>query len=80
MMNTPARPSSNPPSAPSYDQWADELLGFDTVTTQLLPQRSIEAEVEAYLLDSQVGTSSVSFWQVSYYVSVQYPLAADTEQ
>lgn len=63
-MTTPARQPRNCRVSSACD-WADELLGFHTAAQPLLPQQSVEAEVEAYLLDSQVGTSSVSFWQVS---------------
>jgi hypothetical protein len=57
-INTPARPE------PRQDiTWADDILGLG-VNNLLAYRRSLTAEVDAYLLDSQVGTSILNFWQV----------------
>jgi hypothetical protein len=60
-IDTPARPQ-----APTRRDamWADDILGLGT-NNPLAYQRSIAAEVDAYLLDSQVSTSCLNFWQVS---------------
>lgn len=55
-MQTPIRP-------PARNNWADELLGF-SIPTAPFHEQSLEAEVDAYLLDPQVGLSSLSYWQV----------------
>lgn len=47
----------------SHDTWTADILGLPTFTIPVL--RTLEAEVDAYLLDSQVGTTSLNFWQVS---------------
>jgi hypothetical protein len=59
-IDTPARPQ-----APTRRDamWADDILGLGT-NNPLAYQRSIAAEVDAYLLDSQVSTSCLNFWQV----------------
>jgi hypothetical protein len=45
--------------------WANDILGLGTPTTAT--RRSLAAEVDAYLLDSQIGTSCLSYWQVRAY-------------
>lgn len=59
--NTPARSQCDDTT------WADDILGLNH---SRIPMhcRTLEAEVDAYLLDSQVGTSCVNFWQVCLYI------------
>lgn len=57
---TPARPQE----LRQDTTWADDILGLGA-NNPLAYRRSLAAEVDAYLLDSQVGTSILNFWQVS---------------
>jgi len=41
---------------------ADEILGLSFATSNL--NRGLDLEIDAYILDSQTGTSSLAFWQV----------------
>lgn len=56
-------------TARSHDSWAADVLGLPNYAVPL--QRTLKSEVDAYLLDSQFGTMSLNFWQVSkpFYVS-----------
>lgn len=56
---------ANPPVGSS--DWADDLLGLGT-TRGRTQSRSLEAEVEAYLSDAQVGTSILTYWQVCSHI------------
>lgn len=42
--------------------WANDILSLGTHVTSA--GRSLAAEVDAYLLDSRIGTSCLSYWQV----------------
>jgi hypothetical protein len=49
--------------------WADELLGFAHPLQapnghSVGDRRSLESEIQAYFLDTQIGTSTMQFWQV----------------
>lgn len=46
-----------------HDTWTADVLGLPDYATPL--RRTLEAEMDAYLLDSQFGTTSLTFWQVS---------------
>jgi hypothetical protein len=59
-VNTPIRPQQARQDA----TWADDILGLG-VNNPLAYRRSLATEVDVYLLDSQVGTSCLNFWQVS---------------
>lgn len=48
----------------SDNTWADDVLGLNFADDDHVQSQSLEAEVEAYLLDSQRGTSSLVYWQV----------------
>ena len=61
--NLPAQPQGRRKSSAHNGMWADNILGLGT-TQPLAHGRSLVAEVDAYLLDAQAGTSSVNFWQV----------------
>jgi hypothetical protein len=41
---------------------ADDILGLSRSATNL--NRGLDLEIDAYVLDSQNGTSSLAFWQV----------------
>jgi len=45
-------------------QTADEILGFARPTATHPLENGLDGEIEAYLLDTNVGTSSIMFWQV----------------
>jgi len=59
IINTPVRPQGRQDA-----NWADDILGLGA-NDPLTYRRSLAAEVDAYLLDSQVGTSCLHFWQVN---------------
>jgi len=42
---------------------AQDILRLTTSQNQCV-ERSLEDEVEAYLLDSQTGTTTIQYWQV----------------
>ncbi len=50
----------------SSQKWANDILGLGYTRNRGQPhhQNSLEVEVEAYLNDSNVGASSLNFWQV----------------
>jgi len=43
---------------------ADEILGFARPTVTRTLENGLDSEIESYLLDTNVGTSSLMFWQV----------------
>jgi len=45
------------------DNWADALLGFGRIRQQT-ENRTLESEVDAYLLDMGVGLNVLAYWQV----------------
>jgi hypothetical protein len=57
----PQVPQRGQPSSHDTD-WADDILGLGPNTR--FRTRSLHVEVEAYLLDTQFSTSSLSYWQV----------------
>lgn len=52
-----------PDDASRSHQWADDILGLGNRRIHTHSQ-TLEAEVECYLSDNQVGTSIISYWQV----------------
>lgn len=48
---------------------ADDILGLSRSTTTNM-NRSLDMEIEAYLLDPQTGTGSLMFWQVCLFLAV----------
>lgn len=53
--------------------WADEILG-DVMPTVTHGSKSLDAEIETYLLDGQAQMDPVKFWQVSQYTSFVHNL------
>ena len=45
-------------------QTADEILGFARPAATRNLENGLDSEIESYLLDTNVGTSSLMFWQV----------------
>lgn len=60
MPGTPARPHA---TTTSNHNWAADLLGFKTIQGPS-QKRTVEAEVDAYLLDTEIGATTLSYWQV----------------
>jgi hypothetical protein len=50
-------------SASSESAWANDILGLNTCSSHA-DERPLAAEVDAYLLDSQLSTTALNFWQV----------------
>lgn len=69
----PSTPAQQPHDVFSDNTWADDILGLN-FADDCVQSQGLEAEVEAYLLDSQTGTSSLVYWQVRVisFVLVQY--------
>lgn len=63
VINTPARPQRDERLADEA-AWADDILGLGS-SNPFTRNRSLAAEVDAYFLDTQVGTNSLNYWQVS---------------
>lgn len=63
--NTPPTPARTRPNThhPHPQDWAAELLGFDFLP-QATRNRTLEAEVDAYLLDNEIGPSTLGYWEV----------------
>ena len=58
--------------ASSESAWADGILGLNT-RSQRADKLPLSIEVDAYLLDSQLSTSTLNFWQVRrYHITVYY--------
>jgi hypothetical protein len=70
-VNTPARPQQDRRLAVDETAWADNILGLGT-SNPFTQKRSLAAEVDAYFLDSQFGTNSLNYWQVSIYFCCVY--------
>lgn len=53
------------PVRPTYESWADEILGLDDPVPYGNGGDSIDDEINAYYSDPQFGLSMLSYWEVS---------------
>ncbi|KAK7041157.1 HAT family dimerization domain-containing protein [Favolaschia claudopus] len=49
---------------PTYDSWADEILGMEAPAAEVA-EDSIDDEIAAYFADHRVGLNLLTFWEVS---------------
>jgi hypothetical protein len=56
-----ATPTTPPPAADNL--WADDILGFNKLRSAS-GKRTLEAEVDAYILDLQVGSIRKRPWAI----------------
>lgn len=74
-LGAPAQPiPNNETTAPRPGNAARTILGLGGRARNRTEQRTLRAEVEAYLSDSQEGTGTVSYWQVGHHYSHHQPL------